>query len=174
MRPLLALAAALLAGGCTGGDDSATETVTVSAPTTVTVTTTPPPPTTRPPSGPPPPPLLPAPLPPSGTLPVDDFNEYTASHQLSWERDLAGTTDAFVGPRASEASSRSFQATSSGDSAGASLTLDGLMDDSVRAQRYELELGRRGDGTWKVEAASWSQRCQPNRGHQTFSPEPCV
>jgi hypothetical protein len=138
------------------------------------VTTTPPPPTTRPPSGPPPPPLLPAPLPPSGTLPVDDFNEYTASHQLSWERDLAGTTDAFVGPRASEASSRSFQATSSGDSAGASLTLDGLMDDSVRAQRYELELGRRGDGTWKVEAASWSQRCQPNRGHQTFSPEPCV
>jgi hypothetical protein len=173
MRPLLALAAALLAAGCTGGDDSATETVTVPAPTTVTVTTTPPP-TTRPPAGPPPPPLLPAPLPPSGTLPVDDFNEYTASHDLPWERDLAGTTDAFVGPRASEASSRSFQATSSGESAGSSLTLDGLMDDSVRAQRYELELTRRGDGTWKVAAASWSQRCQPNRGHQTFSPEPCV
>jgi hypothetical protein len=109
-------------------------------------------------------------------LPVDDFNAYTESIDEPWERDLAAITDAFVESGASDASARSFQGTSTGDgsSASTSLTLDGLNDDSVRAQRYELELSQRRDGTWKVESASWSQRCQPNRGHQTFSPESCL
>jgi hypothetical protein len=170
MRTLPALAAALLASGCTGGDESATETITRTTIVTVTstITTTPPATTT--------PPRLPAPLPAGGTLPVDDFNAYTESIDEPWERNLSEIVAAFVEAGAGDASSRSFQATSSGDgsTASASLTLDGLFDDSVRAERYEFELSRRDDGTWNVDSASWAQRCQPGRGHQTFSPKHCV
>ena len=158
----------MLASACSGGDGEATETVTRTTTVTVTVTaTTTAPATTTPPR-------LPAPLPAEGTLPVDDFNAYMDSVDEAWERDLAGVMDAFVEAGAGDAGSRSFQANSSGDSATATLTLEGLMDDSVRAQRYELDLSRRADGTWKVESASWAQRCHEGRGHQDFSPELCL
>ena len=111
---------------------------------------------------------------PSGTLPVDAFNARAESVDEPWERDLAATTDEFLDLEEQEGSSRSFQSTSSGDSASATLLVDGLGDDSVRARRYELTFSRRDDGTWKLESASWTQRCHEGRGHQDFSPEPCV
>jgi hypothetical protein len=175
-RPALLLAI-FLAGGCGGDDERVTETITVTTATTVTVTET----TTV--TGQAPTTTAPAasawsglsfPLPEDGSLPVDQFNAYAETVDEPWERDLAGVMDAFVEAGAGDACSRSFQATSSGDSATATLTLEGLMDDSVRAQRYELDLGRRDDGTWKVESASWAQRCHEGRGHQDFSPEPCL
>ena len=91
-----------------------------------------------------------------------------------WERDLAAITAEFLALREQETGSRSFQSTSNGDSATASLLIDGLGDDSVRARRYELTFTRREDGSWKVESAQWAQRCHEGRGHQDFSPEPCV
>ena len=33
---------------------------------------------------------------------------------------------------------------------------------------------QRQDGTWEIDTAQWSQRCQQGRGHQTFSPAPCL
>jgi hypothetical protein len=111
---------------------------------------------------------------PSGTLPVDAFNARAESVDEPWERDLAATTDEFLELEEQEGSSRSFQSTSSGDSASATLLVDGVGDDSVRARRYELTFSRRGDGTWKIESASWTQRCHEGRGHQDFSPEPCL
>lgn len=167
MRRLPALLAVLVASACTGGDESTTaETVVRTVTTTITETTQ----TTTPPR-------LPFPLPADGTLSVDAFNAYAESIDEPWERDLTALTDAFVEAGASEATQRSFQATSSGEggaSASASLTLEGLLDDSVRAERYDLELSRRADGTWKIESASWAQRCQPGRGHQAFTPAPCL
>jgi hypothetical protein len=53
-------------------------------------------------------------------------------------------------------------------------TEDGLADDSAGAVRYVLELGRQSDGRWRLRSGSWSQRCQPGRGHQDFTPENCV
>ena len=50
---------------------------------------------------------------------------------------------------------------------------DGLEDDSVRAERYVLELERDG-GIWKLVSARRDQRCQAMRGHQEFSPALCV
>jgi len=173
----------LLASACAGGDGDATGTLTVTTAKTVTVTTTtgktpaPTPATTAGTSTggtPPTRPRLPFPLPPDGTLPVAAFNAYMESVDEPWERDLAALTDAFVDAAASDVTQRSFQATSSGASASASLTLGGLLDDSVRARRYELELESRGDGTWTIAAATWSQRCQEGRGHQTFLPRPCL
>jgi hypothetical protein len=134
--------------------------VTVTTATTVTVTQTTTETTTAP--G------------PSGTLPVDAFNARAESVDEPWERDLAKVTDEFLALREQESGSRSFQSTSSGDSASASLLIEGLGDDSVRARSYDLTFTRREDGTWRIASARWAQRCQPGRGHQTFSPEPCL
>lgn len=50
---------------------------------------------------------------------------------------------------------------------------DGLSDDSVRAERYELELLRQPDGSWLLSRVHRSWRCWPNRGHASFSAVPC-
>ena len=150
----------LLAGACAGGDDTASETVTVTTATTVRVTETTTQTTTT--QG------------VSGTLPVDAFNAHAESVDEPWERDLAKVTDEFLALREQESGSRSFQSTSSGDSASASLLIEGLGDDSVRARSYDLTFTRREDGTWRIESARWAQRCQQGRGHQGFSAEPCL
>lgn len=157
MRRLVVLLALLAAAGCGGGDG---ETITVTETVGVRV---------------PLPPDLPAPLPESGTLPVDAFNAYTASVDERWERDLGALVGVFVDAGATDAAHRSFEATTRGEgsAATATLVLDGLFDDSVRARRYDVELRKLGNGAWELLSASWSQRCRAGRGHQDFSPEPC-
>ena len=71
MRSAAILVAVLLASGCSAGDEAVetvtvTRTVTAPAPTTTNGAAT-----TAP--------RLPTPLPPDGTLPVAEFNAYTAS-----------------------------------------------------------------------------------------------
>ena len=53
------------------------------------------------------------------------------------------------------------------------VTLDGLADDSVRAERWSLAFEPDGE-TYRLTTALREQRCQPNRGHQTFSADDCV
>ncbi len=113
-------------------------------------------------------------VPSSEALPVDAFNTRAESVDEPWERDLAKTTEEFLALGDQENATRSFQSTSSGGTANASLVIDGLADDSIRARSYELTFTRREDGTWRIDTATWTQRCQPGRGHQTFSAEPCV
>lgn len=159
MRRLALLLALVAASGCGG----AGETTTVTVATTVAAEA-------------PAPPALPSPLPGDGILPVAGFNGYTEEVDEPWERDLASTVAAFVDAGAADATRTSFESTSrdEGATATATLVLDGLLDDSVRSRRYDVELRRRGDRTWELVAATWSQRCRTGRGHQDFSPEPCV
>ena len=167
MRRSAALLLVLLAGAC-GGDDEAAETVTV------TVTTTTPAPTT---TATPPPETwigIAEPPPSDGSLPVEEFNAYAESVHEPWERDIALVTAEFVGRNETETGNSSYQGTSNGSTATTSLLLDGLSDDSVRARRYDLNLSRRPDGTWRIRSARWSQRCQLGRGHQAFTPELCL
>jgi len=176
VRAAPALLAVVLASACAGGDDAAVEpvTVTTSVPVTVTVTTDAATTTNALPGGWD---GLEEPLPAGGTLPVEEFNAHAESVEEPWEHDLAATVDEFVGRDASTAQSVSFQATSGPEGGGpatASLLLAGLLDDSVQARRYDLGLSRRPDGTWRVDDASWAQKCQSGRGHQAFSPEPCL
>ena len=159
MRRLAVVLAVVAAGGC--GGETRTVTVTTTVTTAAEAGT---------------PPRLPFPLPEDGVLPVEEFNAYTAEVDLRWEQDLAAVVGAFVEAGASDAASRSFESTVRGEgaSATATLTFDGLFDDSVRAQRYDFELARRADGTWRIASASWAQRCRQGRGHQQFGPELCV
>ncbi len=179
-RRVLALLSVLLASGCAGDDDTASQTVTVTTSSTVTVTqtATETEPTTETTAAPPGAwEGLREPLPMDGNLPVDAFNSYAESVDESWERDLAATVNEFVGRDRREAPSVSFQATSGPEGTGAtsaSLLLDRLPDDSVRARRYDLTLSRRPDGTWRIDSASWAQRCQQGRGHQAFTTALCL
>jgi hypothetical protein len=66
---------------------------------------------------------------------------------------------------------RSAQAT--GGQAKVIAINDGLSDDSVRGERYELELLRQADGSWLPSRARRSWRCWPSRGHASFSAVPC-
>ena len=164
MRRLPALVAVLLLSAC-AGEEEATETVTV---TVTGATTTPAPGSWK---------GLPEPLPADGKLPVGEFNAYAETVDEPWERDLAATIDEFIGRDENEAPSVSFQATSGPEGGGptsASLLLDGLLDDSVRARRYQLMLDRRQDGTWRIDSATWAQRCHEGRGHQAFTPALCT
>jgi hypothetical protein len=50
---------------------------------------------------------------------------------------------------------------------------DGLPDDSVRGKRLDLSLERTRESLWQITAAKLSWRCWPERGHESFSSEPC-
>lgn len=157
MRRAAAPLAVLVLAGC-GGDG---ETTTVTVATTLAETSAP---------------LPPSSFPEDGILPVDDFNAYTAAIDEHWERDLGSVVGAFVGAGLIDSTRRSFEATTRGEgsSATATLVLDGLFDDSIRALRYDAELRRRQNGTWELLSATWSQACRTDRGHQDFTPGPCL
>jgi hypothetical protein len=103
------------------------------------------------------------PYPADGELPVDGFQAYAESVDAGWERDPAALAREFV--RADGAVSV--------DGDRVTLLRDGLEDDSVRAERYVLSLGREGE-IWRLDAARREQRCQAGRGHQEFGPALCL
>jgi hypothetical protein len=119
---------------------------------------------------------LPQPLPADGTVPVEGFSDFSESVDEAWERTPAAVAAVFAAPRDVEARvSVSVPARPGGAStATADVVVDGLADDSVRALRYELALERVEAAVWRVVSATWSQRCQPGRGHQEFSAALCV
>jgi hypothetical protein len=107
---------------------------------------------------------------------VDGFNAYAETVDEQWERDVVAVVSAFAGAAGADAARQSFEATVRGEGSAATATLvrDGLLDDSVRTLRYDAELRRLGSGAWELVSATWSQRCRAGRGHQDFTPEPCV
>lgn len=51
--------------------------------------------------------------------------------------------------------------------------LDGLADDSIRGERLVFVFERQGSG-WGLRHAGRQVRCWPGRGHQDWTPEPCL
>ncbi len=72
-----------------------------------------------------------------------------------------------------EAASREATASRSGDEAEVTLTYEGIRDDSVRAERHVMKLVREG-GRWRVVSDRVTRSCREGRGHQEFTPEPCL
>jgi hypothetical protein len=104
------------------------------------------------------------PYPADGILPVADFRAYAESLDADWERDP-------------ETLAREYTRVTDGavtvEDGRVTLLRDSLEDDSVRAERYVLDLERDGD-VWTLVHARWEQRCHEQRGHQEFSPELCL
>ncbi len=111
-----------------------------------------------------------------GRLGVEDFNDYLAEYDEYARSPVIAATEFLRLDRTTGAATTSVVAEATAEGSGpttVTVTLDGLPDDSVRAQRYVLVLGPDGDN-WKLTSAVTAQRCWPGRGHQTFSTEPCV
>lgn len=61
----------------------------------------------------------------------------------------------------------------SADRAVVILTQTGLLDDSVAGLRYRAELVSDGS-SWRLSWVGRQQKCRARRGHQDWSPEPCI
>jgi hypothetical protein len=61
----------------------------------------------------------------------------------------------------------------SDDEATATVTAEGLRDDSVRDQRHQMTLKKR-NGKWAIVQDSDTLRCRKGRGHQDFSSIQCT
>lgn len=112
-----------------------------------------------------------------GTLDVRSFNDFLAGDGTEFARSPVAAVAEFLRLDESTAGSTSFTSTTPGESrspARVVAVLDRLLDDSVRAQRYVVELELSDEDGWRLRSASWTQRCQAGRGHEQFLPEPCV
>jgi hypothetical protein len=107
---------------------------------------------------------------------VADFNAYAADVDESWERSPVLLAGEFLRLDRRQATRTFMEAETPGEgteAATVTVTLEGLLDDSIAAERFQLGLVRDGEA-WKLDTAAWAQRCAPGRGHEDFSAEPCV
>jgi hypothetical protein len=111
-----------------------------------------------------------------GSVATAGFVQYADDVDETWEGSPAASAAAFLRLDEREVSRTTIDEKQTGEGTGPAtvlVTLDGLFDDSVRAERWTLSFERE-DESYRLTAATWAQRCQDGRGHQTFTPEPCV
>jgi hypothetical protein len=112
-----------------------------------------------------------------GHVEIAGFNTFLAGDGKEFSASPIAAVTEFLRLDESTASAITVRATSPGEVRNFSevvASLDGLLDDSVRATRYTVELQRNDANEWRLRATDWAQRCQAGRGHQDFSPRPCV
>lgn len=113
---------------------------------------------------------------PGGIVSTDGFAAFQANVDEHWERSAAMAAAEFLRLDERTAVETTIAGKSSGEGTGpqtVTVTLDGLLDDSVRAERWTLVFEPEG-GTYVLANALREQRCQPQRGHQGFSADDCV
>jgi hypothetical protein len=113
----------------------------------------------------------------AGHVETSGFNDFLAGDGKPFAQSPVAAAAAFLALDRSSAAETTIVATSPGEVRNFSevvATQDGLLDDSVRATRYTLELQRDKDRLWRLRAVDWAQRCRPGRGHQGFTAEDCV
>lgn len=112
----------------------------------------------------------------SGHMRVDGFNNFLDGHPDLARSPIRATIE-FVRLKDPNALTTTVRAQSeqleNPREIRVALTEDGLPDDSIRAVRFVLDFKRAGGQRWELESARRLQRCQPGRGHQRFSPQPC-
>jgi hypothetical protein len=111
-----------------------------------------------------------------GAVSVDGFAGFQDNVDEHWERSPTMAAAEFLRLDERKASRMTIDGKSSAEGMGPQtvmVTLDGLLDDSIRSERWTLAFEPEGE-TYRLTAALREQRCQPNRGHQEFSAEDCV
>jgi hypothetical protein len=112
---------------------------------------------------------------PDGTMPIAAFNTWLATAHPTVAQDPARIAGEFLQLADSEAASVDVSTSRiSAQRTDVVVTESALPDDSVHAIRSNLRLALQPDQTWRLVTATWSQQCQPNRGHQNFTTAVCI
>jgi hypothetical protein len=155
-RALLLLLALVLGAGCGYGDDGEEQD---------------PAPQAQPVPG------VPEPGDETGSLSVDEFNDFLEEARPTFATSALRTAIEFAHVGEGQTATTSvvaFEGPEGGaDEASVTVTREGLADDSTRALQYELVLERADDESWRLRSARRTQRCQPGRGSQEFSTKLC-
>ena len=112
-----------------------------------------------------------------GLVSTQEFAAYQNDVDQSWERSAAMASAEFLRLDQRTAVRTTIDAQASGEGGGPQsvvVTLEGLLDDSVRSERWTLAFEEGAEGTVLLTAAAKEQRCYPGRGHQDYSAAPCV
>ena len=112
----------------------------------------------------------------AGIVSTDGFAAFQANVDEHWERSAVMGAAEFLRLDERKVVRTTIDARASSEGTGpqvVTVTLDGLLDDSVRAERWSLAFEPDGE-TYRLETALREQRCQPNRGHQSFSADDCL
>ena len=112
-----------------------------------------------------------------GLVSTREFSAYQNDVDEPWERSAVMAAAQFLRLDQRTAVRTTIDASASGEGGGPQsvvVTLEGLMDDSVRTERWTLGFEEGPEGTYVLSAATREQRCYPRRGHQDYSSRPCV
>lgn len=110
----------------------------------------------------------------TGELLLPGLNEAIIAEAPAWSFEPVTFGHAIAGAMAVNETRRIAAVQTSETTWTVTATTDGFFDDSVFADRFELELRRSDDGTFRFERGRWSQACAPGRGHQDFTPDLCA
>ena len=111
-----------------------------------------------------------------GVVSVNGFASFQGSVDEHWESSAVMAAAEFLrlDERTVQRTTIDAQATAEGRGPQTVVvTLDGLLDDSVSAERWTLAFDE-ADGVYRLTAALRELRCWPGRGHRAFAPEPCT
>jgi hypothetical protein len=112
-----------------------------------------------------------------GVVSTQGFSDFQQEVDEDWERSPAMAAAVFLRLDERTASRMTIDAKAGPEGGGDQtvvVTLDGLADDSVRAERWTLGFQEAGDGTYALTAALRQLRCHEGRGHQDFSSDACA
>lgn len=111
-----------------------------------------------------------------GVVSTEGFAGYQESVDEAWERSPAMAAAEFLRLDERRAARTTIDEKGGPEGAGPAtvvVTLDGVPDDSVRAERWTLGF-EESDGVYTLTAALRELKCHAGRGQQDFSAEPCV
>lgn len=111
-----------------------------------------------------------------GVVSVDGFASFQGDVDEHWEGSAAMAAGEFLRLDERTATTTTIEGKASAEGAGPEtvvVTLDGLLDDSIRAERWTLGFEQEGEG-YVLTRALREQRCRPGRGHEGFSPDTCA
>jgi hypothetical protein len=111
-----------------------------------------------------------------GSVDVGEFADYQESVDEPWERSAETAAAEFLRLDERTAIRTTIEGRSEAEvpsPRAVTVTFDGLLDDSVRAERWIL-LFELANGTTRLTSAIRTLACNPGRGHEDFTAEPCL
>ena len=112
-----------------------------------------------------------------GAVSTDGFAGFQQEVDEDWERSPAMGAAVFLRLDERKAVRTTIDAKAGPEGGGdqiVTVTLDGLADDSVRAERWTLGFEEGEDSVYTLTGALRELRCHEGRGHQDFAGEACI